>query len=160
MLPSIESQQQTSCACDIRHRLSARDVSFVCYPSLLKASHGFGHLQPIVTASGSATCHVLHGGCANNSLLRQAPASAVQLAGQGLIPFSVDKQNVVLLTLQQVFSSLAGSPVFYLNISNYSPAGAMSSAGPAPGPAPAPASASAGRCFLPRPCCRTGGSWR
>lgn len=90
---------------------------------------------------------LMRGGCANNSLLRRASAYAAQLVGQGLVPFSVDKQNVVLLTLQQVFSSLAGSPVFYLNISNYSPAGAMFTSGPAPAPAPSPASV--GRCFLP-----------
>lgn len=47
----------------------------------------------------------------------------VQLYGKNLFPFTVDKQNVVLLTLSAVFNSLVANPVFYVNISNFAPDG-------------------------------------
>ncbi len=47
----------------------------------------------------------------------------LQLYGQDLFPFTVDKQNVVLLTLSAVFNSLVANPVFSVNISNFAPDG-------------------------------------
>lgn len=47
----------------------------------------------------------------------------MQLTGEDLDPFTVDKQNVVLLTLTTVFNSLEANPVFYVNISNFMPDG-------------------------------------
>jgi hypothetical protein len=47
----------------------------------------------------------------------------VQLTGEDLDPFTVDKQNVVLLTLTTVFNALEANPVFYVNISNFMPDG-------------------------------------
>jgi hypothetical protein len=47
----------------------------------------------------------------------------LQLTGEDLDPFTVDKQNVVLLTLTTVFNALEANPVFYVNISNFDPAG-------------------------------------
>jgi len=106
------------------------------------------YLQQLVTVEygfQSASLVVLSEAVVSDSFaltqdLYGAAASRVELYGQGLIPFSVDKQNVVLLTLQQVFSSLIQSPVFYLNISNYSPTGDVLAA-TAVGPAMAPQTA-------------------
>lgn len=64
----------------------------------------------------------------------------MQLDGRGLFPFTVDKQNVVLLTLTKVFNSLERSPVFYVNISNFAPDGHPrdpNDVDMAPSPAPA-----------------------
>lgn len=49
--------------------------------------------------------------------------AALQLYGKDLDPFTVDKQNVVLLTLTTVFNALEANPVFYVNISNFMPDG-------------------------------------
>lgn len=75
----------------------------------------------------------------------------LQLYGSNLDPFTVDKQNVVLLTLTTVFNALDANPVFYVNISNFMPNGeAQLGAAPngqdaAQATTIAPAAASAGR---------------
>jgi hypothetical protein len=53
----------------------------------------------------------------------QGAVALVQLTGDNLDPFTVDKQNVVLLTLTTVFNALNSNPVFYVNISNFLPDG-------------------------------------